>query len=198
MATSNERKERRRAEILDAAHRVFLDKGYHETGIADIAAALGIGHGTVYRYFGNKHDIAVAVLERVIGRLASAGLTEDPTESTTLEAYREQVQRILQNLITLAFDEPNLLRFFEEQGLVIAPGRLAEFKADFALFTTLFLNNGIERGFLRADIDVQPTSEALVALIFEGVTRSLASEDRDVANRWMNAGVALMFDGLRA
>lgn len=196
MASSDERKQRRQGEILDAAHQVLLEKGYHATGIADIAAVLGIGHGTVYRYFTNKHDIAVAVLERVIGRLASAGLSEDPTESTTLAEYRAQVQRILQRLIELAFEEPNLLRFFEEQGLVIAPGRLAEFKAQFALFTTLFLDNGIARGFLRADIDVQPTAEALVALIFEGVTRSLAAGDRAIATRWMNAGIALMFDGL--
>ncbi len=198
VSANDERKERRRNEILDAAHQVFLDKGYHPSGIADVASALGIGHGTVYRYFANKHDLALAVLDRVISRLASAGLSEDPTESTSLEAYRAQVQRILTRLIELAFDEPNLLRFFDEQGLVIAPDRLRAFKDQFAAFTTLFLNNGIERGFLRAELDVQPTAEALVALIFEGVSRAVGEGGRDNATRWMNAGIGLMFDGLRA
>ena len=197
MSANEERKERRRNEILDAAHQVFLDKGYHPSGIADVASALGIGHGTVYRYFANKHDLALAVLDRVIQRFAAAGLTEDPTESTTLAEYRAQVERILTRLIDVAFAEPNLLRFLDEQGLVIAPDKLREFKDSFALFTAMFLNNGVERGFLRDDLDVEPTAQALVALIFEGVSRA-GSAGRDHATRWMKAGIALMFDGLRA
>lgn len=197
MSANEERKERRRNEILDAAHEVFLDKGYHPSGIADVASALGIGHGTVYRYFANKHDLALAVLDRVIHRFAAAGLTEDPTESTTLAEYRAQVERILTRLIEVAFAEPNLLRFLDEQGLVIAPDKLREFKDSFAVFTAMFLNNGLERGFLRDDLDVEPTAQALVALIFEGVSRA-GSGGRDHATRWMKAGIALMFDGLRA
>jgi AcrR family transcriptional regulator len=197
VSANEERRERRRNEILDAAHQVFLDKGYHPSGIADVASALGIGHGTVYRYFSNKRDLALAVLDRVIARFATAGLTEDPTESTTLEEYRAQVERILGRLIDVTFAEPNLLRFLDEQGLVIAPDKLREFKDQFAMFTTLFLNNGVERGFLRRDLDVEPTAQALVALIFEGVSRA-GAEDPEHATRWMNAGVGLMFDGLRA
>ena len=51
----------RTKEILDAAYKVFSEKGYHDAGIADIAAELQIGHGTIYRYFKNKADIAWSV-----------------------------------------------------------------------------------------------------------------------------------------
>src|SRR2546421_13026570 len=88
------RADRRREEILDAAARVFAQKGYHEAGIADIAGALGIGHGTVYRYFKNKDDIAAGVTGRDVGRLARALLGESPTASTTPEEYRAQVERL--------------------------------------------------------------------------------------------------------
>ena len=56
---------------------------------ADIAAELGIGHGTFYRYFRNKHDIAAHVLDRVVERVAAGALEEDPEASDTLEEYRE-------------------------------------------------------------------------------------------------------------
>lgn len=44
-------------QIIDAALRVFAKKGFGKTTINDIAAAAGIGKGTVYEYFSNKDEI---------------------------------------------------------------------------------------------------------------------------------------------
>ncbi len=44
----------RRNQILDAAAKVFAEKGFHPTTIKDIAAEAGIAHGTIYNYFENK------------------------------------------------------------------------------------------------------------------------------------------------
>src|SRR5256885_2491170 len=101
------RADRRREEILDAAARVFAQKGYHEAGIADIAGALGIGHGTVYRYFKNKDDIAAGVTGRAVGRLARALLGESPTASTTLEEYRAQAERLIRRLFDALHHHPD-------------------------------------------------------------------------------------------
>lgn len=43
--------------ILDAAYDLFIDKGYWDTKIIDIADAAGIGKGTVYEYFESKDAI---------------------------------------------------------------------------------------------------------------------------------------------
>ena len=43
--------EERRQEILDAAMRVFYEKGYEKTSISDIALKLGVAQGLIYRYF---------------------------------------------------------------------------------------------------------------------------------------------------
>jgi len=196
MSPSSDRAARRRAEILAAAQRVFLAKGFHEAGIADIAAELGMGHGTFYRYFRNKRDIAEAVLEQVIGKLAEAGLSEDPEASDSLDAYRAQVRRILTRLVAVSAAHPHLLGFFQQQGLVIDPARLRRFHDDFAAFTARFLVNGIDKGFLQPDLDVGPTSEALVAMTFEGLTRAMTSDDPETGARWMEAGMRLMFDGI--
>jgi AcrR family transcriptional regulator len=43
--------------ISQAALTVFRDRGYYRTRMVDIAAAAGIGKGTLYEYFKNKSDI---------------------------------------------------------------------------------------------------------------------------------------------
>ena len=40
--------------ILDAAIKVFADKGYHGSRVSDIANEAGIAYGLVYHYFKNK------------------------------------------------------------------------------------------------------------------------------------------------
>ncbi len=193
-----DRRRRRREEILDAAQRAFLERGFHSTGIADIANELQIGHGTVYRYFKNKQDIASAVLDSVIERLAAVGLAENPEASDDLPQYRAQVRRILQGLLKLTTEHPRILTFLRRQGLVIDPERLTTFHRSFATFTARFLVNGVRKGFLRDDLDVDATAEILVTIIFEGATRALSDGDPDKAQRWVESGMALMFDGIAA
>ncbi|WP_323794052.1 TetR/AcrR family transcriptional regulator, partial [Nocardioides sp.] len=67
-----QRKAELRREIVAASFDCFAEKGYHATGIADIAARLGIGHGTFYRYFANKRDIVEHVIDDLIARILAA------------------------------------------------------------------------------------------------------------------------------
>jgi len=50
-------KSSKRDMILDAAYNLFINKGYWDTKIIDIAEAAGIGKGTVYEYFESKDAI---------------------------------------------------------------------------------------------------------------------------------------------
>ena len=48
-------------------------------------------------------------------------------------------------------------------------------------------------------MDVEITAQALVGLIFEGTRRAIAEDTpRELWMRWINAGVALMFEGVAA
>jgi AcrR family transcriptional regulator len=196
LSRSVERADLRREEILDASERVFARKGYHETGIADIAEELGLGHGTFYRYFKNKHDIAVQVFDRISVRFAKIGLSDDPEATNTLAEYRAQVARILSKWLALGNDEPHVLRFFHEHAMTIDMNRMTMLVEAYVLFTMRFLANGVGKGFLRADLEVRATAEMLVALIFEGTRRALIAPDADARQRWCDAGMALMFDGI--
>lgn len=54
--------EERRQEILDAAARVFIDKGYAAATMQEIATACDLAPGTLYRYFPGKADLIAAVV----------------------------------------------------------------------------------------------------------------------------------------
>jgi AcrR family transcriptional regulator len=55
----------RRSQILDAATKVFAEKGVHRATIKDIARAAGIADGTIYNYFANKDALLIGILDRV-------------------------------------------------------------------------------------------------------------------------------------
>lgn len=55
--------------ILNAALKVFADKGFADTDVQLIADAAGVGKGTVYRYFGTKSDLFLAVADAIAKKL---------------------------------------------------------------------------------------------------------------------------------
>src|SRR5204862_7280072 len=58
-------KKARRNQILDAATKVFAEKGFHSTTIKDIAREAGIADGTIYNYFENKTALMLGILDRM-------------------------------------------------------------------------------------------------------------------------------------
>jgi AcrR family transcriptional regulator len=60
---SQEYRDARRAQILDAARRCFLRDGFHETSMQDLFAEAGLSSGAVYGYFPSKQDVVLAIAE---------------------------------------------------------------------------------------------------------------------------------------
>lgn len=63
MTTREKNKITKRKCILEAAIRLFTEKGYDQTSIEELAREAGIGKGTVYSYFQTKKDIVRAFCE---------------------------------------------------------------------------------------------------------------------------------------
>ncbi|HSI56849.1 MAG TPA: TetR family transcriptional regulator [Ideonella sp.] len=62
--------QRTRDAILDAAERVLCDKGVSAATVNDIADAAGVSRGAVYGHYRNKIEVALAMCERTLGRIA--------------------------------------------------------------------------------------------------------------------------------
>jgi AcrR family transcriptional regulator len=63
--------QKRREQIIAAARKIFAQKGYRCTRTEEIAAALGVGKGTLYRYFRDKKELFLGVNEEGLQRLSA-------------------------------------------------------------------------------------------------------------------------------
>ena len=57
--------ERRRVQIVDAAVRLFIEKGFHKTTTRQIAEAAGFSIGTLYEYVASKEDVLYLVCDAI-------------------------------------------------------------------------------------------------------------------------------------
>jgi AcrR family transcriptional regulator len=68
---------RKRAVIVDAALKAFLDADYAEASVNQIAAAAGVSIKTLYRHFDSKDDLFSAVMQAACGKMPGADIAED-------------------------------------------------------------------------------------------------------------------------
>jgi AcrR family transcriptional regulator len=82
------KKQRTREAIADAALRLFAERGYEHTTLAEIAEAADVSTRTIFSYFDSKEDILFcdepAFYEELKGRLE-----QRPEGATTVDALRE-------------------------------------------------------------------------------------------------------------
>ncbi|WP_225727624.1 MULTISPECIES: TetR/AcrR family transcriptional regulator [Nocardia] len=197
--------QRRKAElrqaIIDTAFACFAEKGYHATGIADIAGQLGIGHGTFYRYFSNKRDIIDHVIDDLSARIVDALGTENaPDAATTLDEYRAQIDRIGGALTGILIDDRRVAQLL----LFHAPGIDDELTARlYGLLDTAdaltagYLDHGVELGYLRADLDTANTARAVTGMLLAAIVHGLREPD-EAAIAGLNQAIRrLLIDGVR-
>lgn len=87
MAKSNrERTEQTRADLLAAARKLFVERGYADTATPDIVAAAGVTRGALYHHFADKKAMLRAVVEQEAAAVASAIEAAAPREATPRQA----------------------------------------------------------------------------------------------------------------
>ncbi len=69
---TDEHRQQRREQLLDAARRCFVRQGFHATSMQDVLAEAGMSAGAAYGYFSSKDDIILAVAEENMTQVAAA------------------------------------------------------------------------------------------------------------------------------
>lgn len=88
VADRGEQHGQKRTAILQQAAKLFDERGYHETSLADIAAALHVTKPTLYYYVKNKEDIVSQLIERAIEAVEAEALAARRAGSNGLERLR--------------------------------------------------------------------------------------------------------------
>jgi AcrR family transcriptional regulator len=138
------RKDARPQELLVAAFAVFVEKGFADARLEDIATKAGVSKGTVYLYFDSKE----AVFKEMVGQVADAKLEMVSQLVEAHEGSFATLLRQLASLMALQISQPPLLHF---PRLIIGESRrfpeLAAFYLDTAISRARrILMRIIERG----------------------------------------------------
>jgi TetR/AcrR family transcriptional regulator len=118
VTTERERNpERSRAAILDAAEKLFAERGYDATSLHDVGAAAGVSRGTPGYFFGSKAELHRAVLDRMFAEVRHAVRAG---RERALASPRDP-DTILAGAVSDYFDflaaRPNFIRLIEREAL---------------------------------------------------------------------------------
>lgn len=138
--------------ILEAAIRVFAQKGFSGARISDVAEAAGVADGTIYLYFKNKDDLLLTIFEEKMDLLL-AGLhqalegVEDPLDRVrTFAHYHFRQVRDHRELAEVLQIELRLSNKFLKE---YRPEKLWTYLGIFADM----IRTGQEQGTIRTDVD---------------------------------------------
>ena len=123
-----ERSERSRGQILEAALRLFSHRGYGATSVRDIAEAAKVSKGNVYHHFPDKETIFRALLDQYFQAMSTAdfpfnralagGTFPENLEELghaardTVKEYRDYVALIYVDVVE--FDGSHIRKFYSE------------------------------------------------------------------------------------
>jgi AcrR family transcriptional regulator len=103
-------REEKRAELLAAARRLFIEDGYEATSMAALAKAAGVAGNTIYWYFADKDEVLVSVLDAVLSdvmteyhQVATAPLEE---QLGWVVAQLQQLHRLVNTVHSRAAHSP--------------------------------------------------------------------------------------------
>ena len=106
-----------REAVLNAAERLFAERGFELTSLTDVGAAAGVSRGTPGYFFGSKGDLYRAVLERCFAEVRAA--VRSGRERAL--ASGEPPATVLAGVVSEYFDfitaNPNFVRLIEWEAL---------------------------------------------------------------------------------
>ena len=174
--------------MIDASLRLFAERGFRATTIADIAAATGTAHGLVYHYFRSKDELLEAILERhaFLPRLRSIlAVAHDRPAATVL-------MEIAVDLSALLRERPDLLRLViaEAPTNPVVADALERVANEGLAAMTEYLRARIEAGELRGHDPTVPARALFWAII--------ANQLAPVVDGFETHLVEVLLNGIRA
>lgn len=155
--------EKRRQEILEAAIHCFIQQGFHQTGMREIAEHAGVSLGTLYRYFSNKEAIIFAIAEQESQDLQEL-LEALAVNDNIVESFVEIIPYVLKEsarmdyatlgveIVAEAARNDKLAAIFRKQDKYVRQA------------LTELIQNGIEHHFIDDSLPAEHVAEILIAL----------------------------------
>ncbi len=113
-----ERYDRRQAQVVLDAARVFAHHGYDQTSVPQLADELGLAAGSLYHYFGSKEQLLIAICDQLMDPL----LDEARTITAGDDGPTTQLQALVHLWVAHVIERRNHMLVFQQERHVIDHG----------------------------------------------------------------------------
>ncbi|RJP70306.1 MAG: TetR/AcrR family transcriptional regulator [Candidatus Abyssobacteria bacterium SURF_17] len=152
--------------VLRAAQIEFAKFGYHQANVSDICKRAGISNGALYKYFKNKSDLYQAVIQRQIEGKEEYMRGVVASTATCLEKLRMLMENTQTDVdarndtfrILLQLSTADMNSFAKKVTRRIESSSFDHIRA--------ILTDGIARGEVRGDMDVEMTAHFVNSFCF--------------------------------
>ena len=154
----------RRAEIVDAAARLFFTRGYGGTSIQDVADEVGILKGSLYHHIDGKDDLLVAVIDEVhdaaMARLERAEQMGGPVVERLLWFLRDHAVYNCHHVARIGV-------YFREFEHLTGErrDRVAADRRTYDRYVRSIIEQGRAAGEIPATVDARLTANALLGMV---------------------------------
>ena len=167
----------KREAILRAAVKVFAQKGYFNSKVADIAGEAGIADGTVYLYFKSKDEILHSIFDQAM----SVFIDEGKRELARLDKPIDRLRKIAELHLERLGDDRDLAIVFQVE-LRGSIKFMQEFSAagfaDYLDVIRQTVEDGQRSGIFRSDIKPIIAAKILYGALDEMVTNWILSKKK--------------------
>ena len=190
--------QQRRDQILAAAMSCFARQGYHATCMDDVVRESGLSVGAIYTYFPSKEDLFLALCdaraEQTLAYMNELFRRPGPMSDKTREAIDYFFQHLSQKFVPLARMG---LEFMSEAAKSerIQKRQRRRFETIRQFYCWLF-REAQQHGDIRADVDIEPAVELMMALNEGLLVLSVAGLSQVPIDRLKAAYVSFLDQGL--
>lgn len=187
--------EQRVADIMAAAHDVLRENGYDVTSMSDIAKRANIVEGSIYRFFENKRDLLIKVMENWY----SSSLSDYKRQLAGISGTQNRLRYMIWRHLKTIHDEPMLCRIMF-QYLREDPGYRStivyELNRQYTNSTLDIIREGIESGEFRSDLPLGLTRDLIYGGIEHRIWAYLRNEGDFDPGRTADEIVSLLVHGI--
>lgn len=167
MDSSEQHKQQKRAHIIHAAARVFGEKGFSGTMMADIADQAGMGKGTLYEYFDSKENLFFAVFEWFAEETeAAAKVSISALRGSASERLAVLSESVMQSWLEMKDLFALVMEFWaasaSSQMKKRFKGYFRQAYEDFRTLVASLIREGIQHGEFQEDVVPESVAAALV------------------------------------
>jgi AcrR family transcriptional regulator len=187
------KKRQKRERLLDASLKLFREKGYEQTKVADITQAAGVAKGTFFNYFPTKERVLLALGEQMLGKLGQVGASDIFQQKTT----RGKVKAMFHALAAGLDSDRELVKEMVYRGLRL-PDLVDNSRAqlDFRAMLALLIEQGKRKNEIIETTDVPFVSDALYTLYFQQIVLWCSKNFQTSLPEQLDRTVDMIFDGI--